>query len=168
MSEKPKETKTTVKSVDKKEKKTTSVKYVRIYNNMRAGWGMPPAFMYAKKPIKGEAPLAPGIISHTKSRVAPGESVLIDKQVFENFLNDSKSGVVNRGLKKLLDSKCLLLIGEKDKPDVRDYSDAPAKTKPSDEDLAQSGSMNVLNSKELVIDVTRRTEEVELPTASQK
>lgn len=168
MSNKPKETETAVKAVDKKEKKTVSVKYVRVYNNMRAGWGMPPALMYAKKPTKGDAPLTKGIISHAKSRVAPGESVLIDKKVFENFLKDRESGVVHRGLQKLLDSKCLLLIGETQKPDVRDYRDAPAKLQPSEDDLAQDGSLDVLNSKELTIDVTRRTEEIELPPASEK
>lgn len=168
MSNKPKETETADKSSEKKETKTTSVKYVRVYNNMRAGWGMPPALMYAKKPTKGDAPLTKGVISHAKSRVAPGESVLIDKKVFENFLHDKKAGVVNRGLQKLLDSKCLLLVGETDKPDIRDYRDAPAKIKPSKDDLAQDGSLDVLNSKELTIDVTRRTEEIELPPASEK
>lgn len=155
--------KAAAKAVVKPAKQTVTVKYIRVYNNMRCGWGMPPILMYAKKPIPGQAPLARGIVSHAKSRVAPGESVWLEKDVFENLVKNRKTGVVHKGIQKFLDTKCLLIIGKSDSPDVRDYHDAPAKLEPSENDLAQSATMDVINTKDITIDVTRRIEEIELP-----
>lgn len=155
--------KSAAKAVVKPAKQTVTVKYIRVYNNMRCGWGMPPSLMYAKKPIPGEAPLARGVISHAKSRVAPGQSVWLEKDAFESLVKNKQTGVVHKGIQKLLDTKCLLIVGKSDSPDVRDYNDVPAKLEPSKKDLAQSGSLDMMNNKNLTIDVTRRIEEIELP-----
>lgn len=148
-----------VKATKKTAKKTTTVKYVKVYNNMRCPWMV--HFNLLNEGLltkKGDAPLkaASHLYSKDKNLVMPGMSVTLRKDVFENHIKNKDTGVIDRALTAMIAGRNLIVADVKESVDLRDTADLDTKRTPDPLVDGKGKKSDVLLTEPLTLDVVKK------------
>lgn len=102
---------------------------VEVYNNMRCAFIMPRKMLTHVLKAEDVAPLSSNVLYSKKARVTAGGCFRIKRGALDEFLKN------NVAIKNFFESKCLKIIGKKDRIDSRDAVDATHKIEPSEDDM---------------------------------